>query len=106
MEQRKQPVPQDIALASDIFDKFCSSSTLKGILGHHRQLCELLHIKPTFFPHFYPKLKVRFLSHHSIFPCQETRPVLEEGAYVRVMAVLVVAWNCRQERTVTGSFVL
>jgi hypothetical protein len=62
MEHRKQPVPQEIALASDVFDQFCNSSTLKGILGHHRHLCELLRIKPTVFPHFYPKLKVRFPS--------------------------------------------
>jgi len=67
MEHRRQPVPQDIALASDVFDQFCNSSTLKGILGHHRQLCELLRIKPTVFPHFYPKLKVRFLSCQFIF---------------------------------------
>ncbi|XP_023714226.1 protein-methionine sulfoxide oxidase mical3a isoform X4 [Cryptotermes secundus] len=62
MEHRKQPVPQEIALASDVFDQFCNSSTLKSILGHHRQLCELLRIKPTVFPHFYPKLKAKLRS--------------------------------------------
>jgi len=94
MEHRKQPVPQEIALASDIFDKFCSSSTLKGILGHHRQLCELLHIKPTFFPHFYPKLKVRFLSHHSVICMYRSRT----RAWTQcVVSVVVVYWNYRQE---------
>ncbi|PSN38132.1 hypothetical protein C0J52_08223, partial [Blattella germanica] len=62
MEHRKQPVPQEIALASDVFDQFCGASTLKSILGHHRQLCELLRIKPTVFPHFYPKLKAKLRS--------------------------------------------
>ncbi|XP_069686571.1 F-actin-monooxygenase Mical isoform X3 [Periplaneta americana] len=62
MEHRKQPVPQEIALASDVFDQFCSASTLKGILGYHRQLCELLRIKPTVFPQFYPKLKSKLRS--------------------------------------------
>ena len=99
MEHRKQPVPQEIALASDIFDKFCSSPTLKAILGHHRQLCELLHIKPTFFPHFYPKLKVRFLVIALLFPCQETGPVRS------------VSFSCGLELqarkwTVTSNFVL
>jgi hypothetical protein len=94
MEQRKQPVPQEIALASDIFDKLFSSSTLKGILGHHRQLCELLHIKPTFFPHFYPKLKVRFLSRHSVISLSRNRICAWRQC---VVSVLVVDWNYRQE---------
>ncbi|KAK7790107.1 hypothetical protein R5R35_007081 [Gryllus longicercus] len=62
MEPRKQPVSPEVALASDVFDQFCNASTLKTILGHHRHLCELLRIKPTAFPQFYPKLKLKLRS--------------------------------------------
>lgn len=48
----------DSALASDIFDKFCNAVTFKSILSLYRQLCDLLRLKPTYFPLFYPKLKV------------------------------------------------
>ena len=59
MEHRKQPVSPEVALASDVFDKLCSANTLKTILGFHRHLCDLLHLKPGPFPQFYLKLKVR-----------------------------------------------
>ena len=48
----------DSALASDVFDKFCNAVTFKSILSLYRQLCDLLRLKPTYFPLFYPKLKV------------------------------------------------
>lgn len=51
----------DSALASDVFDKYCNAVTFKSIMNHHRQLCDLLRLKPTYFPHFYPKLKVKKL---------------------------------------------
>ncbi len=60
----------DSALASDVFDKFCNAVTFKSILSLYRQLCDLLRLKPTYFPLFYPKLKVslsrrrRFLNSH------------------------------------------
>jgi hypothetical protein len=53
----------DSALASDVFDKFCNAVTFKSILSLYRQLCDLLRLKPTYFPLFYPKLKV---SYHNI----------------------------------------
>lgn len=58
MDTRRTVSPES-ALASDIFDKFCSANTLKSILAHYRQLCSVLRIKPTHFPDFYPRLKVR-----------------------------------------------
>ncbi|RZF36311.1 hypothetical protein LSTR_LSTR014575 [Laodelphax striatellus] len=61
-QQRKVPVSPEVALANDVFDQFCAASTFKSILGHHRHLCELLHIKPTNFPQFYPKLKAKLRS--------------------------------------------
>lgn len=54
----KQVQTSDCALASDLFDKFCNATTLKQILGYHRQLCDVLNLRPTYFPQFYPKLKV------------------------------------------------
>ncbi|XP_052124565.1 F-actin-monooxygenase Mical [Frankliniella occidentalis] len=62
MEPRKQPVSPEVALASEVFDKLCSSTTLKTILGHHRHLCDLLHLKPGPFPQFYLKLKSKLRS--------------------------------------------
>ncbi|XP_046672413.1 F-actin-monooxygenase Mical isoform X4 [Homalodisca vitripennis] len=59
---RKAMVSPDSALAADVFDQFCSANTLKTILGHFRHLCDILHIKPTNFPHFYPKLKAKLRS--------------------------------------------
>ena len=68
----------DSALASDVFDKFCNAVTFKSILSLYRQLCDLLHLKPTYFPHFYPKLKVGFFSlQHPLLPsimAESTRP--------------------------------
>ena len=58
MEHRKQPVSPEVAMASEVFDKLCLANTLKTILGHHRHLCDLLHLKPGPFPQFYLKLKV------------------------------------------------
>lgn len=56
---RKPPVSPDAALASEVFDQLCAATTLKAILQHHRHLCDILKIKPTNFPHFYPKLKAK-----------------------------------------------
>ncbi|XP_022161142.1 F-actin-methionine sulfoxide oxidase Mical isoform X2 [Myzus persicae] len=57
LHYRKTLPSADAALASEVFDRFCTASTMKTILGHFRHLCEILCIKPTNFPQFYPKLK-------------------------------------------------
>ncbi|XP_025414741.1 F-actin-monooxygenase Mical isoform X3 [Sipha flava] len=59
---RKTLPSADAALASEVFDRFCTASTMKTILGHFRHLCEILRIKPTNFPQFYPKLKTMLCS--------------------------------------------
>jgi len=56
---RKAPVSPDSALAGDIFDQLCAANTLKSVLHHHRHLCEVLKIKPTNCPQFYPRLKAK-----------------------------------------------
>lgn len=58
---RKTMVSPELAIASDLFDKFCGAATLKTILSNYRNLCEILHMKPTNYPQFYPKLKVLYL---------------------------------------------
>ena len=51
---------QGAALASEVFDHFCHhANTLKSILRSFRYLCEILRLKPTEFPCFYPKLKAK-----------------------------------------------
>lgn len=45
------------AVAADIFDYFCNANTMKHILGLHREICEILNLKPNRFPEFYPKFK-------------------------------------------------
>lgn len=64
LHYRKTLPSSDAALASEVFDRFCTATTMKTILGHFRHLCDLLRIKPTNFPQFYPKLKVSFLFLH------------------------------------------
>ncbi|CAA9995267.1 unnamed protein product [Nesidiocoris tenuis] len=49
--------PEIPGQAAEIFDQFCSAGTLKSILNLHRQLCDILHIRPTHINQFYPKLK-------------------------------------------------
>ncbi|CAG7823578.1 unnamed protein product [Allacma fusca] len=61
MDPRRTVSPES-ALASDIFDKFCSANTLKSILIHYRHLCSTVRIKPTHFPEFYPRLKAKLSS--------------------------------------------
>ncbi|CAH1389565.1 unnamed protein product [Nezara viridula] len=55
-------VDNNLALAADVFDQFCSATTLRSVLGHFRYLCDLLQIRPTNFNHFYPKLKAKLRS--------------------------------------------
>ncbi|XP_045463620.1 F-actin-monooxygenase Mical isoform X5 [Harmonia axyridis] len=45
------------AQALEYFEQFINATTLKNILGYFRTMCELLHMKPTYYPLFYPKLK-------------------------------------------------
>ncbi|KAM0726664.1 [F-actin]-monooxygenase MICAL3 [Formica fusca] len=60
---KKQTVNSpEVALASEVFDQFCNATTLKSILGHYRQLCELLKVRPNNINQFYPKLKAKLRS--------------------------------------------
>lgn len=60
---RKSPANSpEVAMANEVFDQFCNAATLKSILGHFRQLCELLKIRPNTVSQFYPKLKSKLRS--------------------------------------------
>ncbi|XP_076546406.1 molecule interacting with CasL isoform X2 [Osmia lignaria lignaria] len=57
---RKQTMNlSEMAIANDMFDQFCNATTLKSILGHFRDLCEILKIRPNTIAQFYPKLKAK-----------------------------------------------
>ncbi|XP_033221459.1 F-actin-monooxygenase Mical isoform X2 [Belonocnema kinseyi] len=62
LQGRKQIASPEVAMASEVFDQFCSASTLKSILGHYRHLCDLLKMRPTSVAQFYPKLKSKLRS--------------------------------------------
>ena len=48
----------DSQAASELFNYFCGqANTLKSVLRSFRMLCEVLRLKPTEFPYFYPKLR-------------------------------------------------
>lgn len=60
---RTQSINIDLALANEVFDHFCSqANTLKSILRSFSYLCEILRLKPTEFPYFYPKIKSKLKS--------------------------------------------
>ncbi|XP_060832071.1 F-actin-monooxygenase Mical isoform X2 [Bombus pascuorum] len=60
---RKQTMNSaEVAKANEEFDLFCNATTLKSILGHFRNLCELLKIRPNTINQFYPKLKSKLRS--------------------------------------------
>lgn len=52
----------EAAHASEYFEPFLNATTLKNILGYHRSMCELLHLKPNVFSQFYPKLRANLTS--------------------------------------------
>lgn len=45
------------AQAAEYFEQFINASSLKNLLGYFRTMCELLHLRPTYYNQFYPKLK-------------------------------------------------
>ncbi|XP_059096471.1 F-actin-monooxygenase MICAL3-like isoform X1 [Tigriopus californicus] len=57
---RAQSMTVDLALANEIFDRFCNATTLK--FKCYRYLCEVLRVKPGPLPYFYPRLKSKLKS--------------------------------------------
>jgi hypothetical protein len=87
----------DSALASDVFDKFCNAVTFKSILSLYRQLCDLLRLKPTYFPLFYPKLKVSTSSSVTLFkfPFEgEKREKKKKSPFSSLLVVMSPMMEC------------
>lgn len=47
------------ALAAEMFDHFCSATTMRQILGLHRNMCDTIGLRPGPLNEFYPKLKFK-----------------------------------------------
>ena len=48
-----------LALAAEIFDHFCSATTMRQILGLYRNMCDTVGLRPGPLNEFYPKLKTK-----------------------------------------------
>jgi F-actin monooxygenase len=60
-QQQQQQVIMDegAALAAEIFDHFCSASTMRQVLGLYRKMCDTISLRPEPLNEFYPKLKAK-----------------------------------------------
>ncbi|XP_065354133.1 F-actin-monooxygenase Mical isoform X3 [Calliphora vicina] len=50
------------AAAAEMFDLFCLATTMRQILGLHRQMCDVVGLRPAPLNEFYPKLKTKVRS--------------------------------------------
>ncbi|XP_075163155.1 molecule interacting with CasL [Haematobia irritans] len=50
------------AAAAEMFDLFCVATTMRQILGLHRQMCDVIGLRPAPLNEFYPKLKTKVRS--------------------------------------------
>ncbi|KAM7360809.1 molecule interacting with CasL isoform 2-T2 [Cochliomyia hominivorax] len=50
------------AAAAEMFDLFCVATTMRQILGLHRQMCDVVGLRPAPLNEFYPKLKTKVRS--------------------------------------------
>lgn len=64
MEQREQLIMENdaAALAAEMFDHFCSATTMRQILGLHRNMLDTINLRPGPLNEFYPKLKTKIKS--------------------------------------------
>ncbi|XP_011194493.2 F-actin-monooxygenase Mical isoform X6 [Zeugodacus cucurbitae] len=70
-QQRTMPQPkppkqylteQEAIAASELFDLFCVATTMRQILGLHRDMCDILGLRPAPINEFYPMLKAKIRS--------------------------------------------
>ena len=47
------------ARAADYLDKLCGADSPESVMSLHKQLCDVINVKPTNFPDFFPKVMVR-----------------------------------------------
>ncbi|XP_036324802.1 F-actin-monooxygenase Mical [Rhagoletis pomonella] len=66
MQQPKPPkqhlTEQEAIAASELFDLFCVATTMRQILGLHRDMCDILGLRPAPINEFYPMLKAKIRS--------------------------------------------
>ncbi|XP_012156077.1 F-actin-monooxygenase Mical isoform X4 [Ceratitis capitata] len=66
MPQPKPPkqylTEQEAIAASELFDLFCVATTMRQILGLHRDMCDILGLRPSPINEFYPMLKAKIRS--------------------------------------------
>ena len=59
MNVQKRVLPTgEVALASKIFEKFFAAQEFEDIIGHYKDLCEVLQISAGPLSQFYPTIKV------------------------------------------------
>ncbi|XP_058980162.1 F-actin-monooxygenase Mical [Musca domestica] len=67
-QQQQQLLAQQMAdneaaaAAAEMFDYFCVATTMRQILGLHRQMCDVIGLRPAPLNEFYPKLKAKVRS--------------------------------------------
>ena len=58
-KMQKRVLPSaEVSLASKVFEKFFAAQEFEDILTHHKDLCEILQIKPGLLSECYPVIKV------------------------------------------------
>ncbi|XP_053945581.1 F-actin-monooxygenase Mical isoform X3 [Anastrepha ludens] len=66
MQQPKAPkqhlTEQEAIAASELFDLFCVATTMRQILGLHRDMCDILGLRSAPINEFYPMLKAKIRS--------------------------------------------
>lgn len=83
------------ALAAEMFDHFCSATTMKQLLGLFRNMCDTVGLRPGPLNEFYPKLKskIRNWKAQALWKKFDTRAahrVYNKGTAASGMKVLVI----------------
>uniref|UniRef100_A0A1A9ZWV1 F-actin monooxygenase n=1 Tax=Glossina pallidipes TaxID=7398 RepID=A0A1A9ZWV1_GLOPL len=60
--QQQMAENEAAAAAAELFDLFCVATTMRQILGLHRNMCELIGLRPAPLNDFYPKVKAKVRS--------------------------------------------
>ncbi|XP_055852122.1 F-actin-monooxygenase Mical isoform X6 [Episyrphus balteatus] len=62
-QQQQQMADNDAAAAAaEMFDMFCLATTMRQVLGLHRNICDAIGLRPAPLNEFYPKLKAKIRS--------------------------------------------
>lgn len=83
------------ALAADMFDHFCSATTIRSILGLYRNMCDTINLRPGPLNEFYPilKSKIRNWKAQALwkkFDARASHRVYNKGTACNGIRVLVI----------------